>query len=91
MSYKDKMDKHFETLIQKILSNKPHILLDNNIGSKPEYVSGNSQEDYIEAVYNILKMQQKKIEELEERLKQFDKPLLINNKESCLEDPRRTR
>lgn len=85
------MDSHFETLLQKVLSNKSHILLDHNIGSKPKYITGNLNEDYIEATYNILKMQQKKIEELEEKLKQFDKPVLIHDKELCLEDPRRIR
>jgi hypothetical protein len=85
------MDSHFETLLQKVLSNKSCILLDHNIGSQPKYITGNPNEDYIEATYYILKMQQKKIEELEERLKQFDKPLLIHDEESYLEDPRRTR
>lgn len=83
------MDTHFETLLQKVLSNKAHILLDSSIGSKPKYVTGNLKENYIEATYNILKMQQKKIDELETRLKELDRPLFINDEDIYLEDERR--
>ena len=95
------MDRDFEILLQKILSTNSKLpdglsddelnrLQDKCSGINMKNVKNISEKDYIEAIYNILKLQQKKIEDLEKRLEFLNTPLLIHDEELCLEDPRRS-